>query len=61
MKTTPIDVFAHVLAPNFYQQMLAIDATIPQKAPYVQAQALINMTYQQTHTTTRYPTDWGNC
>jgi len=47
----PIDVFAHVLAPNFYQKMLAIDPTIPQKAPYVNAPALTDMTFRQKNET----------
>lgn len=31
-----IDVFAHVLLPNFYERMLAIDAELPQKMPFLQ-------------------------
>lgn len=30
-----IDVFAHVLPANFYQKMLAIDSTIPEKMPFI--------------------------
>lgn len=47
----PIDVFAHVLAPKFYQQMLAIDPTIPEKAPYVNAPALTDMAFRQANET----------
>lgn len=47
----PIDVFAHVLAPRFYQKMLKIDATIPQKAGYVNNKALIDLDFRQSKTT----------
>lgn len=47
----PIDVFAHVLAPDFYQKMLTIDPTIPQKAPYVKAAALTDMAFRQNNNT----------
>lgn len=30
-----IDVFAHVLPPKFYQQMLTIDPQIPERAPFI--------------------------
>ncbi len=33
MKT--VDVFAHVLPPKFYQQMLTIDPQIPERAPFI--------------------------
>ncbi|MGV0167498.1 amidohydrolase family protein [Furfurilactobacillus sp. WILCCON 0119] len=49
MTQLPIDVFAHVLAPNFYQKMLAIDPSIPEKAPYVNAPALTDMEFRHDH------------
>lgn len=30
-----IDVFAHVLPPQFFKQMLAIDSQIPERAPFI--------------------------
>lgn len=30
-----IDVFAHVLLPNFYQKMLSIDPELPKKIPFL--------------------------
>lgn len=48
-KKSPIDVFAHVIAPKFYQRMLAIDATIPDKAAYLQNQALTDIDYRRSH------------
>ncbi len=47
----PIDVFAHVVAPDFYQRMLAIDPQIPEKAAYVQNQALMDPVFRRTHRT----------
>ena len=39
----PIDVFAHVLLPDFYQAMLQIDATISDSLPFVQHPQLADM------------------
>lgn len=36
-----IDVFAHVLPPNFYQQMLEIDPQIPERAPFIKHPMLV--------------------
>ncbi|RRK09763.1 amidohydrolase [Lactiplantibacillus garii] len=47
----PIDVFAHVLAPRFYQQMLAIEPSIPDKAGYVNNRALVDCDYRRQHRT----------
>ena len=38
-----IDVFAHILTPKFYQAMLDIDATIPQKYPFIKIETLVNL------------------
>ena len=38
-----IDVFAHVLLPNFYQKMLSIDPEIPKKIPFINNEVLQNM------------------
>ena len=35
-----IDVFAHILTPDFYQTMLKIDATFPQKYPFIKIETL---------------------
>lgn len=37
-----IDVFAHVLPPKFYQEMLKIDPQIPERAPFIKHPLLIN-------------------
>lgn len=37
-----IDVFAHVLPPNFYKKMLAIDSDIPKRAPFIKHPMLTN-------------------
>ena len=47
----PIDVFAHVVTPHFYQKMLAIDDKIPEKASYIQNQALVDFDYRRQHRT----------
>lgn len=44
---TPIDVFAHVLAPKFYQKMIQLAPSIPQQLPYLQNRALTDLTYRQ--------------
>ncbi|CYV06196.1 aminocarboxymuconate-semialdehyde decarboxylase [Streptococcus suis] len=38
-----IDVFAHVLLPQFYQKMLALDPALPQKMPFLQNPVLMDM------------------
>lgn len=38
-----IDTFAHVLLPNFYQMMLAIDANLPQKMPFLNLPLLTDL------------------
>lgn len=30
-----IDAFAHILPPHFYQKMLELEPTIPQKFPFI--------------------------
>ena len=35
-----IDVFAHILTPDFYHTMLKIDDTIPQKYPFIKIETL---------------------
>lgn len=47
----PVDVFAHVVAPKFYQKMLQIDPTIPEKASYIKNQALTDLEYRQKQAT----------
>lgn len=37
-----IDVFAHVLPPKFYQEMLKIDPRIPERAPFIKHPLLTN-------------------
>ena len=34
--TKKIDVFAHVLTPNFYRQMLEIEPKLPERFPFIQ-------------------------
>ncbi|HFI0185306.1 TPA: amidohydrolase family protein [Streptococcus suis] len=43
-----IDVFAHVLLPQFYQKMLALDPALPQKMPFLQNPILQDMEKRQT-------------
>lgn len=38
-----IDAFAHILPPNFYQQMLKIDADIPQRFPFIKIKTLTDL------------------
>ena len=38
-----IDSFAHILTPEFYQTMLDIDATIPQKYSFIKIETLVNL------------------
>ncbi|HFI0343224.1 TPA: amidohydrolase family protein [Streptococcus suis] len=42
-----IDVFAHVLLPQFYQKMLALDPALPQKMPFLQNPILQDMEKRQ--------------
>ena len=37
-----IDVFAHVLLPQFYQKMLVLDPALPQKMPFLQNPVLMD-------------------
>lgn len=39
-----MDVFAHILLPNFYQKMLAIEPTLPQRFPFIQHPHLTDIT-----------------
>lgn len=41
-----IDVFAHILPPHFYQEMLKYDATIPQQYPFLQNRVLTDIDEQ---------------
>jgi predicted TIM-barrel fold metal-dependent hydrolase len=43
----PIDMFAHVLAPKFYQKMLEIDPSIPDKFSYTKLPALTDMEFRR--------------
>ncbi|QNQ81640.1 amidohydrolase family protein [Lactobacillus sp. PV012] len=38
-----IDSFAHILPKNYYQEMLKIDKTIPQKFPFINIPALVDL------------------
>lgn len=40
---TKIDVFAHVLLPDFYRKMLEIDGDLPKKMPFIKNPVLMNM------------------
>lgn len=40
---TKIDVFAHVLLPEFYKRMLMLDPELPQKMPFIQNPVLSDM------------------
>lgn len=42
-----IDVFAHVLLPQFYQKMLVLDPALPQKMPFLQNPVLMDMEKRQ--------------
>lgn len=42
-----IDVFAHVLLPQFYQKMLGLDPALPQKMPFLQNPVLQDMEKRQ--------------
>ncbi|HEL2072375.1 TPA: amidohydrolase [Streptococcus suis] len=42
-----IDVFAHVLLPQFYQKMLGLDPALPQKMPFLQNPILQDMEKRQ--------------
>ncbi|HEL1929754.1 TPA: amidohydrolase [Streptococcus suis] len=42
-----IDVFAHVLLPQFYQKMLVLDPALPQKMPFLQNPILQDMEKRQ--------------
>ena len=42
-----IDVFAHVLLPQFYKKMLALDPALPQKMPFLQNPILQDMEKRQ--------------
>lgn len=44
-----IDVFAHVLLPNFYQKMLSIDPELPKKIPFINNEVLQNMEERKKH------------
>lgn len=43
----PIDIFAHVLAPKFHQEMLKIDSKIPDEIPYANLKALFDMDFRR--------------
>ncbi|MHC9532951.1 amidohydrolase family protein [Dellaglioa sp. L3N] len=40
---TTIDVFAHVLPPHFYKEMLAIEPDLPQKMPFIKQPLLTDI------------------
>ncbi|MEX2784726.1 amidohydrolase family protein [Streptococcus sp. H49] len=44
-----IDVFAHVLLPEFYKRMLMLDQDLPQKQPFIQNPLLTNMELRRQH------------
>lgn len=44
-----IDVFAHILTPNFYQTMLNYDPNIPQQYPFLQNKVLTNIDERIKH------------
>jgi predicted TIM-barrel fold metal-dependent hydrolase len=44
-----IDVFAHVLLPEFYKRMLMLDEHLPEKMPFIQNPALSDMTLRRQH------------
>lgn len=38
-----IDTFAHILPPFFYQKMLEVEPTIPQKFPFIKIKSLVDL------------------
>lgn len=44
-----IDVFAHILTPNFYQTMLKYDADIPQQYPFLKNKVLTDINERIKH------------
>ncbi|MCJ2172981.1 amidohydrolase family protein [Lactobacillus kefiranofaciens] len=38
-----IDAFAHILPPHFYQKMLELEPTIPQKFPFIRIKSLVDL------------------
>lgn len=44
-----IDVFVHILTPNFYQEMLKYDASIPQQYPFLRNQVLTDVNERIKH------------
>lgn len=49
MQEAAIDVFAHVLPPNFYQQMLSLEPSLPKKYPFITHPLLSDMDLRQKH------------
>ena len=49
MSKSAIDVFAHVLPPKFYQQLLQLAPELPQKYPFIKMPALSDLTIRQAH------------
>ena len=49
MSKSAIDVFAHVLPPKFYQQLLQLAPELPQKYPFIKMSALSDLTIRQAH------------
>lgn len=47
MHPKPIDAFAHVLAPEFYQKMLSVEPKLPDKMPYVNVPAMTNIDFRR--------------
>lgn len=41
-----IDVFSHILTPQYYQKMLQIDPQIPEKFPFIKIRALTDLQYR---------------
>ena len=44
-----LDVFAHILPPDFYQRMLVLEPTLPKKYPFIQIPTLLDVTARKKH------------
>lgn len=44
-----LDVFAHILPPDFYQRMLALEPTLPKKYAFIQIPTLLDVTARKKH------------
>ncbi|KRK95953.1 hypothetical protein [Levilactobacillus acidifarinae] len=47
LESRPLDVFAHVLAPHFYQQMAQLVPTVLDRLPYAKNRALTDFDYRR--------------